>query len=153
MTETKDVAQASQQTAAQQTARETTRETAREAARATARATTDRSAPKVRPPVDVFETEHNLVLYADVPGVASTDLNVAVEDKVLRIEAAANLDTPADMKVAYAEFRTPRYVREFTLSNELDTQNIDAALRNGLLVLTIPKQEHAKPKKISVAVR
>lgn len=107
----------------------------------------------LRPPVDVMENEGGIVLHADMPGVASEDLNISVEDKVLRIEAAAKLETPGDMKAVYAEFRTPRYVREFSLSSELDAQKIDATLRNGLLVLTIPKHEHAKPRKISVNVR
>jgi HSP20 family protein len=107
----------------------------------------------LRPPVDVMEDEHGIALYADMPGVASEDLNISVEDKVLRIEADAKLDTPADMKAVYAEFRTPRYVREFSLSSELDAQKIDATLRNGLLVLKIPKHEHARPRKISVNVR
>ncbi len=107
----------------------------------------------LRPPVDVMEDEHGIVLHADMPGVASEDLNISVEDKVLRIEADARLDTPDEMKAVYAEFRTPRYVREFSLSGELDAQKIDATLRNGLLVLKIPKHEHAKPRKISVNVR
>jgi HSP20 family protein len=106
----------------------------------------------IRPPVDVFENEQSIVLHADLPGVAQDGLHVSVEGRVLTIEASASLPTPEDMKVAYAEFRTPQYRREFTLSGELDTGKIDASLRNGLLTLTIPKQEHAKPKKIEVSV-
>jgi HSP20 family protein len=109
--------------------------------------------PARRPPVDVIETGHSIVLFADLPGVAPENLQISVEDKVLRIEAEAKLDTPAEMKAVYAEFHVPRYVREFSLSNELDPQKIDAKLRNGQLTLTIPKAEHAKPRKISVAVR
>jgi HSP20 family protein len=109
--------------------------------------------PARRPPVDVIETAHSIVLFADLPGVAPENLQISVEDKVLRLEAEANLDTPDGMKAVYAEFRVPRYVREFSLSNELDAQKIDATLRNGQLTLTIPKAEHAKPRKISVAVR
>jgi HSP20 family protein len=101
----------------------------------------------------VIETAQSILLYADLPGVAPENLRISVEDKVLRLEAEANLDTPDGMKAVYAEFRVPRYVREFTLSNELDAQKIDATLRNGQLTLTIPKAEHAKPRRISVEVR
>jgi HSP20 family protein len=106
----------------------------------------------IRPPVDVFEDADRITLYADLPGVAPDQLDVSVEDNVLTISASASLSTPKEMKVAYAEFRTPSYLREFTLSNELDADKIDAALRNGVLTLTIPKHERAKPRKITVDV-
>jgi len=106
----------------------------------------------VRPPVDVQENEDRITLTADLPGVAPKDLNVSVEADVLTIEAAASFETPKDMRVAYAELRTPYYVREFTLSSELDTSAIKAELRDGVLTLSIPKREHAKPRKISVQV-
>lgn len=118
-----------------------------------ARSNAGTTAPTIRPTVDVLENEQGIILYADLPGVSQQDLNISVEDKVLRIEADATLDTPADMRVAYAEFRTPRYVREFALSSELDPQKIDATLRNGLLELSIPRHEHAKPRRIAVNVR
>lgn len=130
--------------ASQTTASETRRDAGSDAATAV---------PTLRPAVNVMENEQGIILYADLPGVSQQDLNISVEDKVLRIEADATLDTPSGMRVAYAEFRTPRYVREFALSSELDPQQIDATLRNGLLTLTIPRHEHAKPQKISVDVR
>jgi HSP20 family protein len=104
----------------------------------------------VRPPVDVHEDEQRITLRADLPGVASSGLHVAVDGNVLTIEAEASLETAKDMKVAYAEARSPYYVREFTLSNELDTGAIQAELRDGVLTLNIPKREHAKPRKIDV---
>lgn len=109
-------------------------------------------ASAVRPPVDVQEDEERITLQADLPGVESKDLNVSVDGNVLTIEAQASFDTPKDMRVAYAELRTPYYVREFTLSSELDTSAISAELRDGVLTLSIPKREHAKPRKIAVQV-
>ena len=106
----------------------------------------------VRPSVDVHEDEEHITLNADLPGVAPADLNVSVDGNVLTIEGAAKLQTPEGMKVAYAELRTPYYVREFTLSSELDTSAIKAELREGVLTLNIPKREHAKPRRISVQV-
>jgi len=106
----------------------------------------------VRPSVDVLEDENRITLRADLPGVTPENLNVAVEGKVLTIEAAAKLETTPDMKVAYAEFRTPYYLREFTLSSELDPAAIEAAFQNGVLHLSIPKREHAKPRRIDVQV-
>src|SRR5690606_29930869 len=84
----------------------------------------------IRPPVDVFEDDERITLYADLPGVSQDQLDVSVHGKVLTIEGSASISTPKDMKVAYAEFRTPHYLREFTLSGELDTTGIDASLNN-----------------------
>jgi HSP20 family molecular chaperone IbpA len=105
----------------------------------------------IRPPVDVFEDEERIIVHADLPGVSQEKLSVTVEGQLLTIEGSADLLTPENMKAAYAEFRTPRYQREFTLSGELDPNRIEATLRNGVLTVSIPKAEHAKPKKISVS--
>jgi len=106
----------------------------------------------VVPPVDVFEDESSITLLADLPGVAREQLHVRVDGENLVLEATANTAGPENMQLVYGELQCPAYRRQFTLSRELDTQRIDAQLRDGVLRLTIPKAEEAKPRRIQVQV-
>lgn len=102
------------------------------------------------PPVDVFEDEHAITLLADLPGVAREQLQVRVDGDSLLLEATASTGGPEDMQLVYGEAQCPNYRRQFTLSRELDAGRIEAQLRNGVLRLTIPKAEEAKPRRITV---
>ena len=102
------------------------------------------------PPVNVFEDASGITLYADLPGVPRDRLNLQVEADTLTIEGEVGLDTPEGMEATHAEIGLPRYRRVFTLSKELDSENVSAELRNGVLKLRIPKAEHAQPRRIEV---
>ena len=107
----------------------------------------------VVPPVDVFENENAITLLADLPGVSREQLNLRVDGETLTIEATATAaSTPPDMQLVYGELQCPAYRRQFTLSRELDAARIEAQLRDGVLRLTIPKAEEAKPRRIQVQV-
>jgi len=108
--------------------------------------------PTMIPRVDVLEDETGITLLADLPGVARDSLEVHVEGDSLTIEGAVAAATPEAMEAAYAEVRVPRYRRTFTLSRELDGGRIDAQLKDGVLRLRIPKQEHAQPRRVSIKV-
>lgn len=112
----------------------------------------DRNTPFVVPPVDVFENESGITLLADLPGVSRERLGVRVDGDSLFIEATAAPTGPDDMELVYGEAQIPSYRRQFTLSRELDTARIEAALKDGVLKLTIPKLEEAKPRRIEVSV-
>ena len=71
----------------------------------------------------------------------------------LTIEGTVSLEAPARMTDVYAEIRVAQYKRSFALARDLDTERIDANLRNGVLTLRIPKREQAKPRRIAVQVR
>lgn len=109
-----------------------------------------RDQPAVIPPVDVFENESGITLLADLPGVARENLGVRVDGETLVVEGTASLDAPQGMELVYGEARYPAWRRQFTLSRELDTARIEAALKDGVLRLTIPKLEEAKPRRIEV---
>jgi HSP20 family molecular chaperone IbpA len=109
-----------------------------------------REQPSVVPPVDVFENESGITLLADLPGVARDALQVRVDGDTLTIEATAATDAPAGMELVYSEADFPSWRRSFTLSRELDAGRIDASLKDGVLRLTIPKTEEAKPRRIEV---
>jgi len=108
--------------------------------------------PYMIPPVDVFENEHGITLLADMPGVSRDSLGVRVDGDNLTIEATATSASPENMELIYGEARYGAYRRQFTLSRELDTSRIEAQLKDGVLQLTIPKAEEAKPRRIQVNV-
>jgi HSP20 family molecular chaperone IbpA len=106
----------------------------------------------VVPPVDVFENDSSITLLADLPGVAREQLQVRVDGETLVLEATAAPQGPDPMELVYGEARSPSYRRQFTLSRELDAGRIEAQLRDGVLRLTIPKAEEARPRRIQVQV-
>jgi HSP20 family molecular chaperone IbpA len=102
------------------------------------------------PRVDVIEDDTGITLLADLPGVAKDQLELKVDGDQLLIEGTVTPQTPERLEPVYAEVRVPRYRRVFTLSRELDPGRIDANLKDGVLTLRIPKQEHAQPRRITV---
>ena len=102
------------------------------------------------PRVDVLEDETGITLLADLPGVPKDRLELKVEGDTLRVEGSVATPMPSQLQSVYAELRVPRYRRTFTLSRELDTARIEASMKDGVLNLRIPKQEHAKPRRIEV---
>ena len=108
--------------------------------------------PTMLPAVDVVEDAGGITLYADLPGVPKDKLNLRVDEDALSIEGEVALPVPADMEASHVEVELPRYQRTFTLGKELDSEKIRAEFQNGVLKLSIPKVEHAKPRKIEVRV-
>ena len=104
------------------------------------------------PRVDVFEDDTGITLLADLPGVPKEHLELKVDGDALLIEGRVMPGTPDQLEPVYAEVRVPRYRRVFTLSRELDPSRIEANLKDGVLNLRIPKQEHAQPRRIQVQV-
>ena len=104
----------------------------------------------VVPRVDVLEDETGITLLADLPGVPREHLELKVEGDTLLVEGVVATPMPQELKSVYAEVRVPRYRRSFTLSRELDAGRIEANLKDGVLNLRIPKQEHARPRRIDV---
>ena len=106
---------------------------------------------QVVPPVDIFEDDHGITVLADLPGVSREQLGVRVDGDSLIIEGNASpMAVPQNMELIYSEAQFPSYRRQFTLSRELDPSRIDAQLKDGMLRLTIPKAEDARPRRIEV---
>lgn len=102
------------------------------------------------PAVDIYETEENVVLLADMPGVSDDGLDVTVEEGTLSIVGRVNDVQAPEMNVLYAEYRPLTYRRTFTLSSDLRTDGIEGTMRNGVLRLTLPKAEEAKVRRIPI---
>jgi HSP20 family protein len=105
------------------------------------------------PAVDIYETEHELVVKADLPEVDPKDLDIRVENNILTIrgerkfEQKVNEDNYLRVERSYGSF-----ARSFTLANTVNAEAIKADYQNGVLTLSIPKREEAKPKQIKVNV-
>jgi HSP20 family protein len=104
----------------------------------------------LRPPVDIFEGADDITLVADMPGVSKEGLELRAERNSLVIEGGAQLNMPEGMEALYADVRSTRYRRSFALSNELDTDQINANLKDGVLTVRIPKRAELRPRKIEV---
>ena len=102
------------------------------------------------PPVDVIEDESGITVNADLPGVTKENVTIRVEGGALTIDAPLTLGESQSLNAVYSETRSAHYRRTFTLSRELDTTKIDAAIKDGVLKLHVPKLEHAKPRRIEV---
>ena len=106
----------------------------------------------IRPVVDIFENENGITMLADLPGVSNERLNLQVDKDTLRIAGDAAIGAAQGMEPLWAEVRTTRYERAFTLSAELDAENISAAMKHGVLTVNIPKRAEVRPRKIKVRV-
>jgi HSP20 family protein len=113
---------------------------------------TTQQAQHMVPPVDVFEDEAGITVLADLPGVSRERLAVRIDGDSLLIEGTAEVKGPENLELLYGEAQPATYRREFTLSRELDAGRIEAQLKDGVLRLSIPKAEEAKPRRIDVRV-
>jgi HSP20 family molecular chaperone IbpA len=104
------------------------------------------------PPVDIYEDAAGITLVADLPGVSRERLSVQVDKDTLLIEGEAGIEMPSEMEALYADLRTTRFRRSFTLSRELQADQIDAQLQDGVLTLKVPKRAELQPRKIQVNV-
>ncbi|HJY05981.1 MAG TPA: Hsp20/alpha crystallin family protein [Bryobacteraceae bacterium] len=115
-----------------------------------ARASESESGSGMRPPVDVYEDAEGLTLLADLPGVSKERLKVEVERGTLIVEGDVQITVPEQMQAVYADIRSTHYQRRFALSDELETEKIEASLKDGVLTVRIPKRAQTKPRRIEV---
>jgi len=102
------------------------------------------------PAVDIFETEKEITLLADMPGVKAEDLTIDLRDNTLTLSAEIAAVDTSDEQDIIVEYETGKYYRQFTLGELIDQEAIDAKLNDGVLRLSLPKVEKATPKKIMV---
>lgn len=103
-----------------------------------------------RPDTDIYETEDNLILSIDMPGVKKEDVIINLEDSTLEIEGKIDCSAYNDYEPIYAEYNIGNYFRSFKLSNAIDKSKIEAKMSDGSLYLTLPKAEKVKPRKIQI---
>jgi HSP20 family molecular chaperone IbpA len=102
------------------------------------------------PNTDIYETEDALKLVMEVPGVDRKDIDIRLEDDVLRVEARIDTAKYEGMEPLYTEYNVGHFARAFTLSHRIDQQQIGAALSDGVLTLTLKKLQQAQPRRIEI---
>jgi len=112
-------------------------------------ATTQRETVYV-PDVDISENSECIRLVADMPGVEQGSVDVSVENNVMTVEGTARFDPPEGYELVGQEYGVGKYRRDFTLSDEVDTDGIKARIRHGVLEVTLPKRDEVKTKKIEI---
>ena len=106
------------------------------------------------PTVDISEMDSGFEIHAELPGVAQEDVQVSVTDNLLTIKGEKNQKQESKNKSFHrVERRYGTFQRSFTLPRHVDTGSIKADYKNGILTLTIPKAESAKPKEIQIGVQ
>ena len=102
------------------------------------------------PRADIYETDDEIVVVADMPGVDENTVDITLENYVLTINGYVEMEQPEGLSLAYAEYRVGDYQRAFSLSDQIDREGIEAAVKDGVLRLHLPKITEARVKKIAI---
>lgn len=102
------------------------------------------------PRVDIYETDDQIVLVADVPGVDQDSVELTLEKSLLTVNGYVEPKAPEGYDIAYAEYDVGDFERSFRLSNQIDQAKIEATVKDGMLRLVLPKVGPAKTRKIAV---
>lgn len=117
----------------------------------TASAEQTRQGAVFSPNVDIFETDQQITLMADLPGVTADHLTIDLRDSILTLSGEVAPFETREENALLTEYETGRYYRQFTLSEVIDQNRIDARIKDGVLRLTLPKVEKAAPRTIKVS--
>ena len=102
------------------------------------------------PNADIYETPNELQVVLEIPGIEKNNVGINLEDGVLHVEGRLDLSKYAGLQPLYTEYNVGHYLRSFQLSSKIDQSKIAAEMNNGVLSLTLPKVEEAKPRTIRV---
>ena len=102
------------------------------------------------PRTNLYEDGDTFEIRAEVPGIAKDDLNVNIQGNYLEISGSRTSDTPDGYKVHRAERGADTFSRSFTLPDDVDAEKVEATMKDGVLYLTLPKSEAAKPRQITI---
>lgn len=106
-----------------------------------------------RPDCDIYETGEALHVLADMPGVSQQDLDVSLEDRVLTIRGRVGATAPEGMNPAWHEYETGGFERSFEIGETIDAAKIGAAIKDGVLHVTLPFAAQARTRRIPVEAR
>ena len=102
------------------------------------------------PNADIYETPTDLKVVLEMPGIEKNNVEIKVEDGVLQVEGRLDLSKYAGLQPIYTEYNVGHYARSFQLSSKIDQNKIAADMTDGVLSLTLPKVEEAKPRTIQI---
>lgn len=103
------------------------------------------------PPVDIQETEEGYRLTAELPGLTKDDINITLENNVLRLAGERKFEKDVNKESYHRIERSyGGFARSFALPQQVSAEKVAAAFENGLLTITVPKAEQARPRKITI---
>lgn len=102
------------------------------------------------PTTDILEDEQSLTVVMEMPGVSKEAVDINLQDRVLTVEGRIDFSKYEQLQPVYTEYNIGNFRRSFSLSNNIDQDKIRADMKDGVLTLTLPKAEEAKPRKIAV---
>jgi HSP20 family protein len=102
------------------------------------------------PNTDIYETDDALTVVMEIPGVQKKDMEIHIENDVLRVEGRVDFGHYEGMEPLYTEYNVGHFARAFTLSSKIDQQQITAKVEDGVLTLTLKKAREAMPRRITV---
>jgi HSP20 family molecular chaperone IbpA len=102
------------------------------------------------PNTDICETDDALMVVMEMPGVDRKDVDVSLENDVLRVEGRIDFAKYEGLEPVYTEYNIGHYVRSFSLSSRIDREQISAQVEDGVLTLTLPKIKEAVPRRIAI---
>jgi HSP20 family protein len=101
------------------------------------------------PAVDIYETEHDLILTADVPGADAEEVETDLKDNLLTVTVRVK-PLESKWRSIHREYEVGHYLRQFRLGQQIDQSKISAQLKDGVLTLTLPKADAVKPRRVKV---
>jgi len=105
------------------------------------------------PKADIYETDHEIIVLADIPGANEKKVDITLEKNILSISATIEPVRTNGYELTYAEYEEGDFQRSFRLSDEIDRDRIEAAVRDGVLQLRLPKAQGAAARKITVQTK
>ena len=102
------------------------------------------------PTADIFETDRALTVVLEMPGVSKDNVEVNVDDGILKIDGKIDFSKYEGLRPVYTEYNIGHYTRSFQLSSAIDQDKISAEMRDGVLAVVLPKLEQAQPRRIAV---
>ena len=102
------------------------------------------------PVADIYEADHDLTVILEMPGVEKSNVEIRVEEGVLKVEGRIDPAKYQGVRPLYTEYNIGHYARSFRLSSKIDQSKIAAEMKDGVLSLKLPKLEEAKPRNIKV---
>jgi len=102
------------------------------------------------PATDIYEKDDAVLVVCDMPGVDSKHIDVMLENRALTLTGYQDVEEPEDFELRHRGYYPGLFRRTFTLTTDIDRENIKAKISNGILELTLPKSAEAQPHRISV---
>jgi HSP20 family protein len=102
------------------------------------------------PKTNLYDNGEEFLVVAEVPGMSKDDINIRIQGNYLELSGSRKADSPEGYRMHRAERPAASFTRSFTIPSDVDGERVQASLKDGLLTLTLPKAEAAKPKQIEI---